>query len=479
MKVGGQSDLDFVSGFSGSRQELPLVKRRSDLSILSSHGSRVCKLRRTALTVLVVMAASARAWAAPRELALDEALRAARKANRTLAAERAHLALAQVNLDLAWTALFPVVAAQGKYTRNNIAVSFALPTDNAGTAGPPRVLTIQPANQLDGIVNFTAPLLVPAAYAALGSVKTGVRAAEADYDTQLANVLYAVAQAFYAAGIADEVLAARQSSIEVASATVQIAHTRFTAGAVTKADVDRAELALVRAEQAAREARFGREQAYRALGTLIQREGELRVAPNSAFVPTAAPDGLELALRLRPEFRALNLGAEAATRQSHAYGWRWSPTLSAFGNARIFNYDTFAMKRHAWAVGAQLDWVLFDGGVRDAQRRQAAAQGRELAARAEVLRDAIRDDLANQRGLLDTKRHAHEAAERQVALAQETLGLVRTQYQAGTVAELDLLRAQDDLTAAKEALAQAHYELALADLGLRRASGSFPGNAGQ
>jgi outer membrane protein TolC len=47
------------------------------------------------------------------------------------------------------------------------------------------------------------------------------------------------------------------------------------------------------------------------------------------------------------------------------------------------------------------------------------------------------------------------------------------------VAELDLLRAQDDLTAAREALAQAHYELAVADLGLRRAAGTFPGSAGK
>ncbi len=429
-----------------------------------------------ALAVLVV---AQPAWAAPPQLTLDQALRAARKANRSLVAERAHLEQAQTNLNLAWTALFPVVAAQGKYTRNNIAVSFPISTGNGAAAGPPEVLTIQPYNQLDGIVSFTAPLIAPPAYAALESVKTGVRAAQADYETSLTNVLFAVAQAFYSAGIADEVLAARQSSIEVASATAHLAQTRYTVGAVTKADVDRAELALIRAEQAAREARFGREQAYRALSTLMQSQGDFTVEPNSAFVLTPESDGLDTALRLRPEFRALELGARALVTQSHAYGWRWSPTLSAFGNARIFNYDNFAMQRHAWAVGAQLDWVLFDGGIRDAQRHQADAQAREVRARVEVLRDGIRDDLANQRGLLDTKRHAHDAAERQVALAQETLDLVRTQYEAGSVAELDLLRAQDDLTAAKEALAQAHYEVALADLGLRRAAGTFPAAAGQ
>ncbi len=120
--------------------------------------------------------------------------------------------------------------------------------------------------------------------------------------------------------------------------------------------------------------------------------------------------------------------------------------------------------------------MLYDGGVRDAQRHLAEAQAREAEARAEVLRDSIRDDLANNRSLLETKRHAQQAAERQVALARETLDLVRTQYEAGNSAQIDLLQAQDGLTAAKEALAQAHFQVAIADLTLRRAAGTFPGN---
>jgi OMF family outer membrane factor len=409
-------------------------------------------------------------------LTFDQAIAMARRANRSLVAERAHLAQAQTNLELAWSVLFPTVAAQGKYTRNNMEFKFPLSSGSSTTpAGPPQFLTIQPKNQLDGAINFTAPLLVPAAYPGLDAVKAGVRSSEAEYETSEAMVLYAVAQAFYAAAISDEVMAARQSSIEVAQATLDNAQTRFAAGTVTKVDVDRAELALVRAEQAAREARFGHDQAYRALATLVQTEGAFQVAP---LTPTkVGPDAqdLEMALHLRPEFRALGLAARSFTAYQRAHAWRWAPSLAAFGSARVFNYDNFAQQHHAWAVGAQLDWVLFDSGTRDAQRHLAEAQAREAYARAEVLRDSIRDDLANTHGLLETKRHAQAAAERQVVLALETLDLVRTQYEAGNSAQLDLLQAQDGLTAAKEALAQAHFEVAVADLSLRRAAGTFPG----
>jgi outer membrane protein TolC len=244
---------------------------------------------------------------------------------------------------------------------------------------------------------------------------------------------------------------------------------------VTKVDVDRAELAVVRAEQAEREARQGREQAYRALGTLIGVEGSFTVR-----LPTAAPQPLPSqdvaqALHLRPEFRALELSAQAADATARANGWRWAPALSAFGNARKFNYDNFIRDRYSWALGAQLDWVIYDGGNRDAARHLASAQAAEAEARAEVLRENIRDDLANNRSLLDTKQKALDTAARSVELAKETLDLVRTQYEAGSATQIDLLQAQDNLVASQLALAQARFDVAVADLSLRRAAGTFPG----
>jgi outer membrane protein TolC len=233
-------------------------------------------------------------------------------------------------------------------------------------------------------------------------------------------------------------------------------------------------MALVRAEQANREAKQGREQAYRALATLIQAEGGLLARPGDASTMSVSTE-VEAALRLRPEFRALNSAVLSARAYGRAYAWRWAPSLSLFGNARVFNYDNFARQNHAWAVGGQLDWVLYDGGTRDAQRHAARALAEESDARAAAMADTVRDELANARGTLGTKQSAHAAAERQVDLARETLDLVRTQYEAGHTAQIDLLQAQDSLVAAREAVAQAHLELALADLSLRRAAGTFPG----
>src|SRR4029077_18404754 len=98
-------------------------------------------------------------------------------------------------------------------------------------------------------------------------------------------------------------LIARRSSIEVTRATLQNAQTRLAAGTVTKVDVDRAELAVIRAEQLEREARQAREQSYRALGTLIQLEGPFRVKTPVSMTVSPPPQDVETALKLRPEFR--------------------------------------------------------------------------------------------------------------------------------------------------------------------------------
>jgi len=422
-------------------------------------------ISRALIAVLLAGLLAAPAAHAQESLTLEQALTLARKRNRTLAVERARLLQAQTNVEQGWAALFPTVVAQGKYSRNYKEVEF-----NFG--GPP--LLIQPLNQLDGSITVTAPLIAPAAYPALAALKAGARASEAGFAVAETNLLVSVANTFYLASIADEVVLARQSNIAVAQATLKNARTRHEAGTVTKVDVERAELALVRAEQLEREARNGQARTYRALATLIQENRPFKVVVQP--VPPELHDEreLDLALKLRPEFKLLEESTRAAEAQAKAHGWRWAPTISAFGNARRFNYDNFVRDRYSWVAGAQLDWVLFDGGSRDAQRHYASAQAAESRARAEVLRETIRDDLSDGRRQLETKQKGVEAAERSVALARSTLELVRVQYEAGTVTQVDLLQAQDTLVASQEALAQARYDVAAADLLLRRAAGTFP-----
>jgi outer membrane protein TolC len=448
-----------------------------------------------------------RAAHAQRTLTLDEALATAHRNNRDLHAAKARVAQAHAGVQTAWAALLPVVTMQGKYTHNYKEVVLDLTASEQGTllltqavssvvtdpnlqnelqqsiAGQMAALkqgnpVIQKGEQLDYVINAAVPLLVPYAYPALSGAKRAEEAGRANYDVTDAQVLYSTAQAYYACAGADELVEARRHAVVVAQKALDNAKARLEAGVVNRVEVTRAELQLVRAQQSLVESQDTQAQTYRSLGTIMNMHEDVRVV--AAEKPLEAEAPVETltaqALKLRPEFLALDKTIESNRLTSSSNAWKWAPTVSAFGNLRAFNYAGFSGDNYSWAVGLQLDWTIYDGGLRDAQRSLANAQLLENQAKLDLLKDQVRDDVYNAERALKTRRRALDTATRSVKLSKDTLDLVQVQHDAGTATQLDLLTAQDNLVTAEVALAQARFDLSLGGLQLERLSGAFPAN---
>ena len=456
-----------------------------------------------AVIALHAMAAPARA---ERPLTLEEALHLARAGNRDLAQARARLAQARASVKSAWVALLPTVAAQGRYTRNYTDVNLSLdqiyaPTIALATAikgdvpsasavatsltteaAAARNIEIQKVDQVDLALTAQVPLLVPSAWAALDGARKNLASAEAGDAATEASLLLAAAQSFFGAAGADELVLAQRNAVGVARELAERAREKYAAGSGKRVDQMRAELAATRAAQALEEALDAREQAYRAVGTICQIHEPFTVTPPLVQAPGDSDDRsgdqlVKMALAARPEVFSLEQAVAARDASMRSHRLRWAPSLSAFGNLRGFNYRSFNGDLYAWAVGLQLDWVLYDGGARDGAHQLAAAQRDELAARLAGLRDAVSDEVQNHRRRAITKRKALDAATRSVELAGETLRLVRIQHAEGIATQLDLLGAQDALVAAEVSVAQARFDLALAVLTLQRDVGQFPPRA--
>jgi outer membrane protein TolC len=342
------------------------------------------------------------------------------------------------------------------------------------TSANPQIV-IQPRLQLDATIAANVPLLVPAAYPALQGAKLAYRAQERQLDVTMAQVLQSVATAFFAAAGAEELVAARTNTIEVAQKTVDNARVRLQAGVVNKVEVTRAELALIQAKQRLLESQDNRASAYRMLATMIrQPAGSFKVVPPpEPSTEMSAEDQLvDQALKSRPELLSLELSGRAASSQVTSSWLRYSPNISLFGNIRLTNATGFAGRSDSYSFGAQLDWQVFDGFARDAQRHQFEAQRRDVELRLEQLRDSISDEVINARRNVVTKRQGLVTAQRALQMAQETLNLVRLQYEAGTATQLDLLTSQDQMDLASVGLAQARFDLSLSLIQLRRLIGS-------
>ena len=450
-----------------------------------------------------------------RRLSLQEALDLTDSRSLDLAQARARLAQAETGPDAARAALLPTVAVQGKYTRNSYEIdipqiafsSTALTVGDAlnSVAGDlyaqlaktPSVpaaealanyqstkagilqaapIVITPVDQLDGSASVQVPLVVPWAWYQMRSANQTWAAAQAGYNVSRAQTMLQVAQYFYQAAGNDEIVAARHHAVDVARKTLNDAGARVEVGAGNQVDRARAQIAFDRAAQAAAEAEAQREQAYRTLSTAIGMTEVYQVQGEGPFDnrPSPQTDLIAMARKARPEFTQNAAQIAASEASSDAYLARWLPTVSAFGLGRIFNYGGFAGVDNAWSAGLQLDWSLYDGGTRDAARRQYAAVQSEATARLALLNLTIADDIANAVRNLEVKRSAVDTADRAVALSQQTLDLIRVQNEAGAISQLDLLSAQDVLVSSELTLAQARFDLALADITLQRQVGTFP-----
>src|SRR5207245_1307215 len=146
--------------------------------------------------------------------------------------------------------------------------------------------------------------------------------------------------------------------------------------------------------------------------------GDASTSAATSAADQAAVSALAAALRLRPEVLAAERQVAAADAQAAAAGWRWAPTLAGFGNLRGQNYKSFSGDQYAWAVGLELDWLLYDAGTRDAQRHQATAERNAAAAQLALLHDTISDELHNAAEQLTTHRLTLEAAQRQLDLTR-------------------------------------------------------------
>ena len=117
--------------------------------------------------------------------------------------------------------------------------------------------------------------------------------------------------------------------------------------------------------------------------------------------------------------------------------------LSAAGGFSSSSLATwFNWPSRFWSVGPTAAVTLFDGGLRDAQSEQAkAAYDATVAAYRETVLAAfqgVEDNLAALRILEEETAVQHQA----VQAARQVVAITTNQYQAGTVAYLNVLVAQ-------------------------------------
>jgi outer membrane protein len=182
---------------------------------------------------------------------------------------------------------------------------------------------------------------------------------------------------------------------------------------------------------------------------------------------------IEDALKARPEIVAYEKTREANALTVSALKGGFGPAFSAFGSAGVGDTSLGQGSNwyNTWAVGAQLIWPFFQGGLTAGQVHTAEANYDYVDAQLEAEKLAVRVQVQQAVLTVRAAKAQIDAANEALLNAREQLRLAEGRYQAGVGSIIELGDSQVTATNAAAQVVQADFNLSTARAQLLSALG--------
>ncbi len=413
---------------------------------------------------------------APQEaglLTLEEAVRTALQLNERAISAGEELTAAQARVAQARAAFLPSLNASTTYTRRPFEVTRQI----GGTTA-----VIQSFNALSGTGILNLTLFNAANIPTFNYFKAGRTAQEFASAESRRQLSFEVGQAFLTTLSTAQVLEAARHRYDYAKQNHEAAKARYAAGLVSVNDVTRAELELASAEMAVIQGQGQAETTVLQFGNLLNdpaAAGKRLLAPEFLIAPDSSrfsktEDLIAEAQGRRLDLNALRWQAKAQEALLLQSTLAWFPSLSFATRVTYTNEAGLTGRNWNWNLGLTLSWSLFDGLLRNADRKEQLAMVKmaELDVKA-ALRNVevdVRDaqvSLASQQAALRQSEVALDVARKN---AQETSEL----YRQGLATALEVADATVRLFESEVAQVRQRFNLGIAFLNLEAALGLDP-----
>jgi outer membrane protein TolC len=212
-------------------------------------------------------------------------------------------------------------------------------------------------------------------------------------------------------------------------------------------------------------------QLARAIGLPLAQEFALSTqAPYEPVSTTGLEEDLRRAYLLRPDYLAAVEQLRAAERLRRAATAEHYPTVDIAGNYGAAGVNV-GISHGVFEVGATLNIPIFAGGRTHADVLQAEATLRQSRQQLENLRGQIDYEVRSARLDLAAAADQVQVARSSVDLANQTLAQARDRFAAGVTDNLEVVQAQQSVTAANEGYISSLYSHNVAKLSLAHAIG--------
>ncbi len=402
---------------------------------------------------------------------------------RTLATDQS-ISLAMVGIEkakllpaAAWVKLQPTISADAGLTRRDNASGVGATTTSDGTVSGFRTGS-RSKNSGTGGITLEQPILDFSFKPALRRGKLAVEGAGMDYQRQIRETLYGVAEAYYDVLSQQEVVAVDKEALRLAQEQEGLAETRRSVGEVTRTDVLRARVTV---EQARR--------------TLLQDTSLLASQKNILANILNLPPGTDFQVKeppsykgALPEFKTLlyRAFAEREDLRSQDLTIRqneerkkevragYLPRVSAGVDANTSGTGTTVGDYDRdMQANLSLRIPLYSAGQKAIDVKEADLTTQESRLEREQLMKVIEQEVKD--AWLDAKTLSETlpALRIQVSAAEQSYVDLQNQYKANTVTSVDVLSALNELNSARKDLAIESYAWQLALRNLERVAGTF------
>lgn len=288
------------------------------------------------------------------------------------------------------------------------------------------------------------------------------------------------AAAFLAALSYEQVLRAAENRRDFAQTNLADVRARFEAGLVSSNDVTRAELELATAVRGVAQAAGDVQTSRIELATLLRTDVDGPLAAPVALLEAAAtPPAVNEAKIAGAQQRRSDLAAqrarvEAARAFADEPNARFLPSVLFNAQTRNINDGPLTARDQDGFVGLSFAWPVFDAGVRGAERaeRTALLRGEELEL--ELAARDVEREMRSAAVRLATEQAALREATAALTAARKNADETNALYREGLASALELADATRQLFEAEVAEVAARYQMAVAYLSLREASGETP-----
>ncbi len=387
-------------------------------------------------------------WRVYHDPVLDDLEGQVAQANQTLAQADAQYRLAKAVLASSEASLFPTANLTVSGTRSQQPIL----TSGGGLASPP-------ASNLYNLAVAASwePDLWGAIHNAVSSSQESLYAAAANRAAVLLSLQASLATSYFQLRTADATIHLLSETVAAYQRSLTLTQARLASGVAGRTDVTQAQSQLASAQASLSDARITRDVQEHAIAVLTGHAAQdfhLDARPDSVLdqwpaIPLAVPSTL---LERRPDIANAERQVTAQAAKLLATDAAFFPVVTLNANAG-FESKNFrkwlSLPTSLWSIGPQLTQYLLDGGNHIAVHDQAVATLDQLTANyREVVIESfqsVEDQLSSVAWL--EEEHRRDTAAAQAAAA--TLELVNRQYQAGTVAYLNVLSAQTTLLSAQ------------------------------